>query len=134
MFGPAWNDAWGGIRDGMVRACQEIELIDEENELWRDTLWAIGRKTLALDEWAKDQTSPLGNWVRCRATLWNGTTEAILLPDRKALGVSLRLRENPADYLEPWDLMWYVLPQLADRAPEALPPPGVFPLRLLVTD
>jgi hypothetical protein len=134
MFGPTRNEAWGAIRDGMIRAGQEIELIDERDELWRDTLWAIGRKTYALDEWTKDETSPLGKWVRCRATLWNGTTETLLLPDSRSLAVSLRLRENPADYLEPWDIMWYVLPQLADRAPGTLPPPEVFPFTLLVAD
>lgn len=134
MFEPARNEAWGSIRDGMTRARQEIALIDEKDELWRDTLWAIGRKAHPSDAWAHDHMSPLGHWVRCRATLWNGTTEAMLLPDSKALGVSLRLRENPAHYLESWDLLWYVLPQLADRAPGALPPPGVFPLKLLVAD
>ena len=134
MFGPEHNDSWGDIRDGMIRARREIELIDETDELWRDTLWAIGSREHPPEEWATDPFSPLGHWVRCRATVWNGTTQSILLPDTKPLGVSLRLREDPAHYLQDWEVMWYVLPQLVDRAPEALPPPGVFPLTRLVED
>jgi TIR domain len=114
MFPPGRNDAWGAWRDGMVTTMRQWAAIDEENPSWRPALWAIGRKTLPIDDWTKDKQSPCGDWRCCRARLHDGQSVSLLLPDSRSLEVSMKWNEPPERFLESWDWLYFVLPMPFD--------------------
>jgi len=112
---PDEHPSWGELRDGARQMKAEWDAIDEKEQTAHLWLWGVGKRQFPLDEWSKDRESPLGNWLYATATLHDGQSFAIILPDEPVIASGLRLREPPARYLESWHWLDCILPQLADR-------------------
>jgi hypothetical protein len=122
MYSPEWNPAWGELRGGAQKMLAEWEAVDEQDPAKRHWLWGIGRRQFQLEDWPKDDDSPLGKWILAMARFYDGEWRNIILPNEKNIDVGLRLREPPKRFLEPWHWIDYILPQIAYRCREKLRP------------
>jgi TIR domain len=110
---PEFREEWGPLRPGATRMHDEWSAISESDPMAKCSLWGVGARTFPLQEWANDPQSPLGEWLLVDAEYSTGLRRKMIVPNRKVIASGVRLHEPPRRYLQSWEWLEFVLPQLA---------------------
>lgn len=110
---PRDTTGWEDFSPGAARMLEEWTAVPEEDPLLHKLLWGVGQRVLPVKDWHEAKTSPLGSWLLVSADASTGERCTIILPDSEVIAGGLRLGEPPRVYLQSWDWLYFVLPQLA---------------------